>query len=48
MRFLSDDIPVAQVAGWYPIVRWTDREGARWEYRQGDVREVAASGPWQP
>jgi hypothetical protein len=46
MRFWTDDIAVDRVEGWYPVVRWTDRWGQRWEHRLGEVRQVGESEPW--
>jgi hypothetical protein len=30
----------------YPLVRWTDRWGTRWEYRRGEVRQVRGDEEW--
>jgi hypothetical protein len=32
--------------GAYPIVRWTDRWGTRWEHRRGDARPIKSRMPW--
>jgi hypothetical protein len=45
LRFYSDPRPIA---AWYPIVRWTDRWGTRWEHRRGEVRPVKEGQPWAP
>jgi hypothetical protein len=45
LRFYSD--PRA-IAVWYPIVRWTDRWGIRWEHRRGIVRPIKDGEPWKP
>lgn len=42
----SDAVPTAQVAGPFPIVRWTDAWGQRWEHRRGEVRQVGVDEPW--
>jgi hypothetical protein len=46
-RFWSDAMPDERVVGWYPVVRWTDRWGQRWEHRLGDVRNVDDNAPWE-
>jgi hypothetical protein len=28
------------IHGAYPIVRWTDRWGTRWEHELGEVRQI--------
>lgn len=30
----------------YPLVRWTDRWGQRWEHRLGEVRRIPDDEPW--
>lgn len=30
----------------YPLVRWTDQWGTRWEHRRGEVRQVQPGDPW--
>jgi hypothetical protein len=32
----------------YPLVRWTDRWGTRWEHRRGEVRQVCDDQEWTP
>jgi hypothetical protein len=44
LRFYSERRPIAV---WYPIVRWTDRWGKRWEHRLGDVRRVKKRERWR-
>lgn len=34
--------------GAYPLIRWTDRWGTRWEYRRGQVRPIHDSDKWVP
>jgi hypothetical protein len=46
--FWSDPVPPAQVSGAYPVVRWTDRWGSRWEHRQGEVRQSRDGEEWVP
>jgi hypothetical protein len=43
LRFYSDPMPLAL---WYPIVRWTDRWGTRWEHRRGEMRMIEPEEPW--
>jgi hypothetical protein len=45
LRFYSDPSPIES---WYPIVRWTDRWGTRWEHRRGQVRPINEREPWKP
>jgi len=30
----------------YPLVRWTDQWGTRWEHHRGQVRQVQPGDPW--
>jgi hypothetical protein len=44
-------VAVAVAAVWflknpYPVVRWADRWGTRWEHRRGEVRQVRDDEPW--
>jgi hypothetical protein len=32
----------------YPVVRWTDRWGTRWEHKQGEVRQIGENEEWRP
>lgn len=48
MMFLSDAIASGNLAGPYPVVRWTDRWGTRWENKKGEVRQVAEGEDWAP
>lgn len=48
VRFESDDIRVQNLRGAYPIVRWTDRWGTRWEHKRGVVRQIRDDEPWAP
>lgn len=48
IRFQSDRLDTNQVAGAYPVARWTDRWGTRWECKQGVVRRINDSDPWEP
>jgi hypothetical protein len=48
VRFEADPMDTANVVGAYPVVRWTDRWGTRWEYRRGEVRQVRDDESWSP
>jgi hypothetical protein len=48
IRFFTDAIATKFTLGWYPVVRWTDRWGIRWEHARGAVRQVDESAPWNP
>jgi hypothetical protein len=48
MRFESDGVDVNHISGPYPVVRWTDRWGQRWEHKKGDVRKIDDSASWAP
>ena len=48
MRFEADPMDTGQAVGAYPVVRWTDRWGTRWEHRLGEVRQVGDDEPWSP
>lgn len=47
MRFRTDSMATKFTLGWYPVVRWTDRWGTRWEHKQGDVRQIDESALWE-
>lgn len=48
MRFESDEVHVKFLSSPYPLVRWTDRRGTRWEHRRGEVRHVREDEDWIP
>jgi len=48
IRFQSDPLPVESLKSPYPLVRWTDRWGTRWEHRRGEVCRVRDDQPWSP
>ncbi len=48
IRFESDEVNVQILKSPYPLVRWTDRWGTRWEHRRGEVRQVRDDEPWEP
>jgi hypothetical protein len=45
VEFDSDPVPGAQATAPYPIVRWTDMQGQRWEHKRGEVYRVRADAP---
>jgi len=47
LRFSEDARTVRDLAGSYPIIRWRDRWGTRWENKQGVVRQVAEGEDWK-
>jgi hypothetical protein len=48
MRFWSDDVAESKLNGPYPVVRWTDRWGQRWEHKKGVLRKIDEGAPWLP
>jgi hypothetical protein len=48
IRFQSDQIAAKFIPGWYPVVRWTDRWGTRWEHKLAEVRQIDESAIWEP
>jgi hypothetical protein len=48
IRFEGDKVHVKFLSNPYPLVRWTDRWGARWEHRRGEVRQVRDDEAWMP
>jgi hypothetical protein len=46
IRVVSDPMAVKFTRGSYPVVRWTDRWGTRWEHRRGQVRQIDDSAQW--
>ena len=48
MWFETDDVQVQDLASPYPVVRWTDRWGTRWEHKRGDVRQIQEDAAWCP
>jgi hypothetical protein len=47
VRFEGDPVRPSLVASAYPLVRWTDRWGTRWEHRKGKVRQVTEGEDWK-
>jgi hypothetical protein len=47
IRFTRDAVAASKIHGSYPIVRWTDWRGQRWEHKLGQVRKIAADEPWK-
>jgi hypothetical protein len=48
IRFQTDRVAAKFAPGWYPVVRWTDRWGTRWEHKLGEVRQIDESAIWEP
>ena len=48
VRFESDEIHTQHLSGPYPIVRWTDRWGTRWEHKRGVMRQIRDGEQWAP
>lgn len=48
IRFESDYVAEKFLKNPYPLGRWTDRCGTRWEHRRGEVRQVRDDEPWSP
>ena len=48
IRFEVGGFDRGDLFGWYPVVRWTDRWGTRWEHKRGVVRPVSDDEPWGP
>jgi hypothetical protein len=48
MSFESGEIHTQNLRGPYPIVRWTDRWGTRWEHKRGVVRQIRDGELWAP
>jgi hypothetical protein len=48
MWFETDDVRVQNLASPYPVVRWTDRWGTRWEHKRGNVQQIQEDAAWCP
>jgi hypothetical protein len=48
IRFESGEVHIKLLPRPYPLVRWTDRLGTRWEHRRGEVRQVRDDEDWTP
>ena len=48
LRFESGEAAGQFLKSPYPLVRWTDRWGARWEHRLGEVRQIRDDQDWAP
>jgi hypothetical protein len=46
VRFESERVAAQVLAKPYPLVRWTDRWGTRWEHRQGQVTSISKDRGW--
>jgi hypothetical protein len=40
VRIEIDPVPVRDLVGPYPVVRWTDRWRTRWEHKRGEIKQV--------
>jgi hypothetical protein len=45
LRFSEDARAVRFLLGSYPVVRWRDRCGTRWEHKQGVARQLSENEP---
>jgi hypothetical protein len=48
MRLIGGAMLTRNLRSVFPIVRWTDRWGARWEHKHGEVRRINADENWKP
>lgn len=48
IRYGTDTINDTSLKSPYPVVRWTDHLGARWEHKRGEVHQVRDDEPWTP
>ena len=48
IRIESDEVDVRFLKSPYPLVRWTDRWGTRWEQRRGEARQIGDGEEWVP
>jgi hypothetical protein len=46
--FETDTIHEKDLSAPYPVVRWTDQWGTRWEHKRGVVRRVSDTEQWEP
>jgi hypothetical protein len=46
MRFSTPPGDIDGLTGAFPIVRWTDRWGTRWQYQKGTVTAIDVGAPW--
>ena len=47
VRFETNALIQRNLPTVYPVVRWTDRWGARWEHKRGVVRQVPDGAQWE-
>lgn len=48
IRFQTDDIHTRHLINAYPVVRWTDQWGTRWEHKKGVVHRITDAAAWEP
>jgi hypothetical protein len=46
LQLIGPALPTSRSLYVYPLVRWTDRWGMRWEHRRGEVRQVRDDQEW--
>jgi len=47
LRMIGPALRIDQSLFVYPLVRWSDRWGTRWDYRRGEVRRIRDDEPWE-
>jgi hypothetical protein len=47
MRFETGPVGVEHIAGPYPVARWIDRWGQRWQQKKGVVQKINEGAPWR-
>jgi hypothetical protein len=48
LRFTHDAMAIRNIQGSYPIVRWRDHQGQKWEHKLGVVRKINENEQWSP
>ena len=48
MRALGELMSHRELRQIFPVVRWNDRWGTRWEHRKGEVRQIEEREDWKP
>lgn len=46
LLFVSDAMAESKIFGCYPVVRWRDQWGQRWEHKLGVVRKITENERW--
>jgi len=47
MRFTHDALAEKDIQGCYPVVRWRDHHGQRWQHRLGIVKPIPDAAQWE-